>query len=130
MTAMTHKSRLAAFVIDCNGPEIDRAAEFWSAALGCPIVADAAHPNYRLLVTPDDQVKLLIQSVDHDSRIHLDIETDDRDAEVARLEALGARRLATVKRWIKMEAPTGHRFCVVNPQRTDFADKAKSWDRT
>jgi len=57
--------------------------------------------------------------VDHPSRVHLDIETDDLDAEVARLEALGARRLGFVQRWWVLEAPTGQRFCVV---------RAKSWE--
>ena len=60
---------------------------------------------------------MLVQKVDHESRIHLDIETDNLDAEVKRLEALGAKRVAFVRRWWVMEAPTGQRFCVVNPQR-------------
>ncbi len=46
-------------------------------------------------------------------RVHLDIEADDIDAEVLRLEALGARRVAHVKTWWVMEAPTGQRFCVI-----------------
>jgi hypothetical protein len=54
-----------------------------------------------------------VQKVDHPSRVHLDIEADDIDAEAARLEALGARKIAFVKRWWLMEAPTGQRFCVV-----------------
>ena len=57
----------------------------------------------------------MIQKVAHESRVHLDIETDDMEAEVKRLEALGARRIEFIKRWWVMEAPTGHRFCVVNP---------------
>ena len=57
------------------------------------------------------------------SRIHLDIETDDLEAEARRLEALGARRIAYVKRWIVMEAPTGQRFCILNPQRGPLAGK-------
>ena len=40
-------------------------------------------------------------------------------AEVTRLEALGAHRVAFVRsRWWVMEAPTGHRFCVV-PMKED-----------
>lgn len=70
----------------------------------------------------------LVQAVQHPSRVHLDIETDDIEAEVARLEQLGARRVKFVKRWWVMEAPTGQRFCVVNPQRPDFAEKANVWD--
>jgi hypothetical protein len=70
---------------------------------------------------------LLIQKVDHPSRIHLDIESDDLEAEVKRLEALGAKRVGFVKRWWVMEAPTGQRFCVVNPQRGPLGDEANQW---
>ena len=69
---------------------------------------------------------MLLQLVDHDSRIHLDIEADDLEAEVKRLEALGAKRIGFVKRWWVLEAPTGQRFCVVNPQRGPL-DKANTW---
>ena len=48
--------------------------------------------------------------------MHLDIETDDLDAEAARLEALGAKKIGFVKRWWVMEAPTGQRFCVVQDE--------------
>jgi hypothetical protein len=69
---------------------------------------------------------LLVQQVPHESRIHLDIESDDLEAEVQRLEALGARRIGFVKRWWVLEAPTGQRFCVVNPQRGPLRD-AYQW---
>lgn len=123
---MAHKSRLGTFIIDCQTDRIDEAARFWGAALGLPVrPAEPDSPTYRGLETPPDQPTMAVQAVDHPSRIHLDIETDDQEAEVARLEALGARRVAAIKRWIVMEAPTGHRFCVVNPQRPDFDDKAE-----
>jgi hypothetical protein len=73
-------------------------------------------------------VKVLLQSVTHPSRVHVDIETDDIDAEVARLERLGARRVAHIKGWWVMEAPTGQRFCVVRPQRPDFESGANVWE--
>ena len=70
----------------------------------------------------------------HESRVHLDIETNDVEAEASRLERLGARRVAKVKTWWVMQAPTGQRFCVVRPQRADFAQNANAWpdpgDRT
>jgi hypothetical protein len=122
---MPHKTRLAAFVIDCEADDLAVATRFWSAALGYEASLDEDGP-YADLAGPEDEPRLLLQAVDHPSRIHLDIETDDKDAEAARLEALGAKRIATVKRWIVMEAPTGHRFCVVNPQRPDFAAKART----
>jgi hypothetical protein len=119
-----HRSRLAAFVIDCQVSDVDAAARFWGAALGRAVKphADPAD-TYRDLDAREEEALLLVQKVDHPSRIHLDIETDDLEAEVKRLEALGARRLGFVKRWWVMEAPTGQRFCVVNPQRGPLAGK-------
>jgi hypothetical protein len=68
-----------------------------------------------------------VQSVTHSSRVHLDIETDDIEAEVRRLETLGARRVAQISTWWVMEAPTGQRFCVVRVQSPRFDDEARSW---
>ncbi|MGE8217768.1 MAG: VOC family protein, partial [Stenotrophomonas maltophilia] len=69
-----------------------------------------------------------VQRVQHASRVHLDIESDDIDAEAARLEALGARRIGFVKRWWVMEAPTGHRFCIVRMREEDGRAPANHWD--
>ena len=49
------------------------------------------------------------------------------DAEVKRLEKLGAKRVAKVRTWWVMEAPSGQRFCVVRVQRSDFAENANTW---
>ncbi len=117
-----HKSCLGAIVIDCRTEDAQAASAFWSAALGYPARA-TDDPRYVDLVTPEGQPAVIVQQVEHESRVHLDIETDDVDAEVARLEALGAKRVAQVKTWWVMEAPTGHRFCVIRPQREDFADR-------
>lgn len=122
-----HRSRLSTFVIDCKTPDLDRAAEFWGRALGRPWRPDAdTDPNYRVIESDADEPMLLVQKVEHDSRIHLDIEADDLEAEARRLEALGAKRIAFIKRWIVMEAPTGQRFCIVNPQRGALAAKKRT----
>jgi predicted enzyme related to lactoylglutathione lyase len=122
-----HKSRLSTFVIDCKG-DLDAAVKFWSAALGREAQPEQPdEPNYWELATAKDEPKLLVQKVDHDSRVHLDIEADDLDAEVARLEKLGAKRIGFVRRWWVMEAPTGQRFCVVNPQKGPLGDGANEW---
>jgi hypothetical protein len=68
-----------------------------------------------------------VQSVDHPSRVHLDIEADDLEAEVARLVALGARRIGRVESWIVMEAPTGQRFCVVQARGWDGKPGVNTW---
>ena len=124
-----HHSRLSSIVIDCNVEDLEAAAKFWSAAIGRKIanVDLDGEDRYAEIETADDEPIVVIQKVTHESRVHLDIETDDIEAEVKRLEALGAKRVAFVKRWWVMEAPTGQRFCVVRPQRTDFADVANSW---
>jgi predicted enzyme related to lactoylglutathione lyase len=125
-----HKSRLAGFIIDCQGDDLEAAARFWSAALGLELrpPADPADTRYRTFATAADQPHLEVQQVGHESRVHLDIEADDIEAEVARLERLGAKRVGAVRSWHVMEAPTGQRFCVVRPQRADFALQANTWD--
>jgi len=124
-----HKSRLGTVVIDCQTADVAQAAEFWSRALGWKsiVLTDPVNANYRQLDTPPGEPTVLVQAVSHPSRVHLDIETDDIEAEVARLEQLGARRVQFIKRWWVMEAPTGQRFCVVRPQRSDFDASAHVW---
>ena len=126
-----HHSRLSTIVLDCQLDDLEPAIRFWSAALG-KAVEDADQDGdgrYAALATAEDGPIVLLQKVDHESRVHLDIETDDLDAEVARLQALGARAVAFVKeRWWVMQAPTGHRFCVVRKQRERFGPHVNRWD--
>jgi predicted enzyme related to lactoylglutathione lyase len=124
-----HQSRLCALLIDCNVDDIEAAATFWSAALGRDI--DRGHPgtrgNYVMLETPEDEPIVQLQRVAHESRVHLDIESDDIPAEVARLEALGATVVDRLERWVVLQAPTGQRFCVVRVQRPGFPKNANTW---
>jgi hypothetical protein len=113
-----HLSRLSTFVIDCKVDDLDPAAEFWSKTLNRALAPpNPGAPGYRYLAGVEGAPTLVIQRVDHDSRIHLDIECNDLEAEVARLERLGARRVRFVKRWWVMQAPTNHLFCVTDRQR-------------
>jgi len=124
-----HKSKLAGFIIDCQDSALAEAARFWGGALGLeprqlpPEDAD----RYMLLADPLERLPIEVQTVSHPSRVHLDIETDDIEAEVARLEKLGARRVAHVRTWWVMEAPTGHRFCVVESTSPNFEREARVW---
>jgi hypothetical protein len=125
-----HHSRLCSFIIDCKGDDLQSAARFWSQALGRPLREDAADGNgkYVGLVMHDDEPIVEVQKVDHDSRVHLDIESDDIEAEVRRLEGLGAKRVAAIRTWVVMEAPTGQRFCVIRPQRGgELGPHANRW---
>ena len=80
-----------------------------------------------MLGTPPDELSVQIQRVEHESRVHIDIETDDIEAEVARLEKLGATIDKRMERWVVMRAPTGQRFCVVRVQREGFPKNATTW---
>ena len=115
---LRHHSVLIALVIDCRVDDLGPALAFWSAALKRPIAShdQDGDGRYGELESGPDEVFVLLQKVTHDSRVHLDIQTDELDAEVARLEKLGAKREKFVKRWWVMQAPTGHRFCVVRQQ--------------
>jgi predicted enzyme related to lactoylglutathione lyase len=126
-----HHSRLSTLVLDCRVDDLRGAATFWSNALGKPIVTvdQDGDGRYAELRTESDEPIILLQKVDHDSRVHLDMETDDLEAEATRLETLGAKRIACVHgRWWVMEAPTGHRFCVVHKQRDQFGPHLNAWD--
>jgi len=126
---MAHRSRLAGFIIDCQTGDIDAAANFWSGALGLTIgdkqVEGAA--EYVEFLAGASGLHIEVQKVQHPSRVHLDIETDDLDAEAARLEALGAKKVGFVKRWWVMEAPTGQRFCVVRMKHPELGAAPNEW---
>ena len=122
-----HKSRLGGIIIDCQTNDLELAGSFWSAALGLDTSREEADQGYIKLHTDPDDIHIEVQKVGHSSRVHIDIETDDIEAEVRRLEGLGARRIEFVRRWCVMEAPTGQRFCVVQAERQGFAEKATEW---
>jgi len=121
-----HKSRFCALVIDCENADLEAASRFWSGALGKKV--KETEGNYVTLDVRDTEPMILLQRVSHPSRVHLDIESDDVEAEVQRLEKLGAKRVEQIRTWWVLEAPTGQRFCVVKPQRGPLGDDANRWD--
>ena len=124
-----HRSRINGILIDCKVEDVEKAAQFWAEALGRPI--DPDHPGtrgpYVMLETPPGEISVQVQRVDHESRVHIDIETDDIPAEVERLEKLGATVDIRMERWVVMRAPSGQRFCVVRVQRDGFEKTANTW---
>ena len=123
-----HKSRLAGFIIDCKTDDLTSAATFWGGALGLEaraLTGDEGN-KYVQLVDPRDRLHVEVQSVSHPSRVHLDIETDDIEAEVERLEGLGAKKVQKINTWWVMEAPTGQRFCVVRAKGSSVASEAQT----
>jgi len=124
-----HRSKLCGFIIDCQVPDLQAAAGFWGDALGMPPrqLPGAEGESYVRLMDAQHGLHIEVQRVDHPSRVHLDIETDDIEAEVRRLEALGARRVAQLRNWWVMQAPTGQRFCVVRASSPHFEAQANRW---
>lgn len=128
---MGHRSRLAGFIIDSQQGDLLDGARFWAQALGVGI-ADPDENGLGLYARLDEGpggLYMEVQKVEHPSRVHLDIETDDIEAEVKRLEKLGATRIAWVRdSWWVMQAPTGHRFCVVPMVHPDRGATPTTWD--
>jgi predicted enzyme related to lactoylglutathione lyase len=125
-----HRSRLGGLIIDCRTEDLEHAAEFWSNALGLATVPSdtPGDDKYIELQTSPNELAIEVQRVPHPSRVHIDIETDDIEAEAQRLEALGATRIGPLKGWVVMESPTGQRFCLIKPTRSAFAEEANVWD--
>ncbi len=125
-----HRSRLAGLIIDCETDDLTSATDFWSQALGYRVKLPSRPEDkgYVLLETRPDELHIELQKVTHPSRVHIDIETDDVEAEVSRLERLGAKRYRKVRDWWVMEAPTGHRFCVILADKSSFQENASKWE--
>ena len=121
-----HKSNLGCVIIDCPTNDVTEAAHFWGKTLGGSVSID--DDKRYAQIHEQGELKVLVQAVEHPARVHLDIPTDDKDAEVARLRDLGAEIVNLTERWVVMEAPTGHRFCIVGPQNDTFEQKANVWD--
>ena len=106
-----HKSRLGDIVIDCHTDDLQQAASFWSAALGYPLPDKIdVESGFVLLQTPPGEVQVIIQQVKREAGVHLDIETDSIEAEIRRLEKLGAKVATRNEGWTVMQAPTGQLF--------------------
>ncbi len=127
---MTHRSRLSTILIDVPSGQAAEAATFWSNALGVPAHTVPDEPEFTSLRGALPDHVLAVQSVDAEARYHVDIETDDVEAETARLVALGA---VEVGRWLEcrtLRAPGGHVLCVI-PCHSDpatFGRLAHVWE--
>lgn len=121
-----HRSRLTTVVIDCDGPRYDAAVAFWGAALGAEPRAVGRRGRYTLLRGAGLDV-MLQRVAAGEVGVHVDVETDDVEAEVRRLEALGARRRREERSWWVMEDPAGHAFCVIPPVSADWPAGAREW---
>lgn len=131
-----HRSRLCHFVIDV--PDLDQGVSFWSAALNATeeSLPEQSRPVYRRLRLPDSEIRILLQKTGDEKtakeRMHLDLETDDVEAEVSRLEALGATRWDHQEErgfdfWV-LRDPWGNEFCVLQPEFPDLLTRQEPWN--
>jgi predicted enzyme related to lactoylglutathione lyase len=123
-----HRSRLGVILID-HAAGHDEAVAFWSGALGAdPRRSD--EPEYTSLGEVGG-LELAVQRLGDGtpSRVHLDIETDDVRAEVARVVGLGARVVTDKEEYAVLTDPGGVLFCVVPVQNAErFETDATTWD--
>ncbi|MCU7726247.1 glyoxalase/bleomycin resistance/dioxygenase family protein [Actinoplanes sp. KI2] len=122
-----HRSRLSTILIDVPEASAGEAAAFWSAALGVPATPVPGEEQFTSLPGALPSLTLAVQAVDAEARYHVDLETDDVEAETARLLALGA---VEINRWLEcriLRAPGGHILCVIPRHSDDFADHATIW---
>jgi predicted enzyme related to lactoylglutathione lyase len=102
-------------------------ARFWSQALDWTILSERER---EIIIGPDENapVGMCFMPVTDPkmvkNRVHLDLTTaaGDRDAEIERLVALGARRVNVgqtgEESWTVLADPEGNEFCVIRPKTT------------
>jgi Glyoxalase-like domain len=124
-----HRSRLVGFLIDTPTEQVGAEVDFWSAALGATPYPAPGEEQFTVLIDAVPNLFAVVQSVEDAPRYHVDIETDDLEAEVARLTALGAVQVDRWKDAFTLRTPGGHLLCVV-PIHSDpdlFASSARTW---
>jgi glyoxalase superfamily protein len=125
---VAHYSRLYKVVIDVPEAGHGEELEFWQAAIGQTMI-QLGHPEYHGTPLAGQEFGLLVQQVgEGPSRVHVDIHTDDLEAEVVRLERLGAKRVRQTHEWWVMRDPAGLLFCVIaQPPGSLNDDNARRW---
>ena len=129
-----HRSRVAVVLIDHPEESYADAAGFWAAATGSERSAPDGPPAddpYESLNRLPGGLLLELQRTGSGTppRVHLDVETDDVAAEVARLTSLGATVAEQQEGYTVLHDPGGLVFCVVPVQtdRASFDEHATTW---
>lgn len=105
---------LDAIFLDVPAEQMDAEVAFWLAALGA--TAGPSVDEYQAIADvqgPGGPLDLEVQRIGGPARIHVDVSVGDVDAEVARLETLGATHVASIEDWVTLADPVGNLFCVV-----------------
>ena len=121
-----HRSKLTAALVDVPAEVFEREVSFWAGVVGAE--PDASDPDFADFGQVVPGFQFMVQRVGAPARHHLDVETDDVEAEVRRLEGLGATRVEKVSTWWVMRDPGGLLFCVVRVQTGEAFDRlARQW---
>ena len=124
-----HRSRIGIVLIDHPESDWERALAFWAGVQGTEPRGADDDPYRR--IGRIGSVGLESQRVGEGTpaRIHLDIESDDVSAEVARVVGLGATVLEEREGYTVLQDPGGLLFCVVPIQTgDDFERDARTWE--
>lgn len=127
-----HRSRIGIFLIDHPESSHDASLAFWGGVVGREPQVESDDPDYAAITQLGSlgSIRLEGQRVGEGTapRIHLDIESDDVEAEVARVEALGATVVERRQGYVIMNDPGGLVFCVVGIQTGEhFEREATTW---
>ena len=123
-----HRSRVGVLLVD-HAESFDTALRFWAAAMGVEPQPVPDEPEYTSL----GRLGSLTFAAQRTgpgtpARLHLDIETDDVAAEVARVVVLGARVVDDHGEYAVLADPGGVLFCVVPVQDAEaFETDATTW---
>lgn len=121
-----HRILLREIVIDVPSDRVAEASAFWSAALATKAAPLKDYEEFIALLEPAARCVVGIQDVGGDGpRYHVDIESDDIEAEVRRLVGLGATEVARHRSWVVLRDPVGLLLCIVPPDTPDFARRAR-----
>jgi hypothetical protein len=111
-----HRSLVDQVCLDIAPGAYERECEFWSELTGLPQRQSPYFEEFRTLVRPLDQpIRLLLQRVGDDRprvTAHLDVYTNDLEAETRRHEALGAAVLREHTHFTVLTDPTGAAYCI------------------
>jgi hypothetical protein len=131
----THRSRVCQFVIDVS--DLGQGVTFWTAALDGveEETSETSREIYRSIRLPDSEIRILLQKTGDrkisKERMHIDLETDNVEAEVERLEALGAVRWDHQQErgfdfWV-LQDPWGNEFCVLQEEFPELLARRRPW---
>ena len=112
-----HRSQVDQVCIDIPADQFDAECAFWAQLTGRELQT-GSRPEFQVLERPADQpLRILLQRLDGPAErvsAHVDLATDDRPAEVARHQSLGASVEQEMPRWTVLRDPAGLTYCVTD----------------